>query len=99
LLLQGPDDPRFATSIPTPQEVQTYSGRRPDWGDRVRLLSLSIIDGIAIADFSQEMQAYGGGSARVDMIRRQISHTLLQFPGVEHVRIAVEGNIETALQP
>jgi hypothetical protein len=99
LLLQGPDDPRFGTSIPTPQEVQTYSGRRPDWGDRVRLLSLSIVDGVATADFSQEMQAYGGGSARVDMIRRQITHTLLQFPGVDHVRIAVEGNVETALQP
>jgi hypothetical protein len=99
LLLEGPQQPGLSTSIPTPEEVQSYPGRQPDWGDRVRLLDLTIEDGVATANFSQEMRAYGGGSARVDMIRKQITQTLLQFPTVQEVRIAVEGEVETALQP
>jgi spore germination protein GerM len=99
LLLEGPPQPGLHTSIPTPEEVQAYSGRQPDWGDRVRLLGLTNEDGMATANFSQEMQAYGGGSARVHMIREQIIQTLLQFPTVQEVRIAVEGDVETALQP
>jgi spore germination protein GerM len=45
------------------------------------------------------MQAYGGGSARVDMIRQQITQTLKQFPTVNEVRIAIEGETEGVLQP
>lgn len=99
LLLAGPPHPGLNTAIPTPDEVQSYPGRRPDWGDRVRLLGLMIEDGVATANFSQEMRAYGGGSARVQQIRRQITQTLLQFPTVDEVRIAVEGEVATALQP
>jgi hypothetical protein len=99
LLLAGPPQPGLLTALPTPEEVQSYPGRQPDWGDRVRLLGLTIEEGVATANFSQEMQAYGGGSARVQMIREQINQTLMQFPTVQEVRIAVEGEVETALQP
>jgi hypothetical protein len=98
-LLAGPQHPGLSTAIPTPEEVQTYPGRQNDWGDRVRLLNLTIEDGVATANFSQEMQAYGGGSARVDMIRQQITQTLKQFPTVNEVRIAIEGETEGVLQP
>jgi spore germination protein GerM len=54
---------------------------------------------VATASFSQEIRAYGGGSARVQIIRAQITQTLLQFPTVQEVQIAVEGEVETALQP
>lgn len=99
LLLAGPQQPGLATAIPTPAEVQAYPGRQPDWGDQVRLLGLTIEDGVATANFSQEIRAYGGGSARVQLIRAQIEQTLLQFPAVQEVQIAVEGAIDTALQP
>jgi hypothetical protein len=99
LLLAGPQQPGLSTAIPATEEVQSYPGRQPDWGDQVRLLGLTIEDGVATANFSQEMRAYGGGSARVQMIRAQITRTLLQFPTVQEVRIAVEGEVETALQP
>jgi spore germination protein GerM len=99
VLLAGPPHQGLNTAIPTPEEVQTYPGRQPDWGDRVRLLDLTIEDGVATANFSQEMRAYGGGSARVQQIRAQITQTLLQFPTVDEVRIAVEGEVTTALQP
>lgn len=39
------------------------------------------------------------GSARVAMIREQITRTLKQFPTVDEVRIAVAGETEGVLQP
>jgi hypothetical protein len=101
-LLWGPP-PRnlagFGTALPTVEEVLAYSGREPGWGVRVTLLGLTVEEGVATADFSQEMQAYGGGSARVQTIREQITQTLLQFPDISEVRIAVEGETEGVLQP
>lgn len=101
-LLWGPFPPNlagFGTALPTPQEVLAYTGRTADWGPRVRLLQLTIIDGVATADFSKEMQAYGGGSLRVTLIRQQIEQALMQFPTVHEVIIAIEGDTEAVLQP
>lgn len=101
-LLWGPGPRNFAgfsTAIPTPEEVLNYPDREADWGPRVTLRSLTIEDGVATADFSQELRAYGGGSARVEDIREQITQTLLQFPTVDEVIIAVEGETEGVLQP
>jgi hypothetical protein len=101
-LLWGPSPPNlagFTTALPTPEQVLGYPGREPGWGARVTLRSLTIVDGVATADFSQEMRAYGGGSLRVMLIRQQISQTLLQFPTVREVRIAIEGQTEAVLEP
>jgi hypothetical protein len=101
-LLWGPrpgDLAGFATAIPTPEEVLGYPGREPNWGPRVKLRSLTIEDGVATADFSPELRAYGGGSARVQLIRDQITRTLLQFSTVREVRIAVAWQTEGVLQP
>jgi hypothetical protein len=89
----------FETAIPDPGEVLAYAGRGADWGPRVRLLKLTIVDGLATADFSKEIQAYGGGSLRVKLLHDQIVMTLLQFPTVREVVIAVEGQTEGVLQP
>jgi hypothetical protein len=89
----------FGTAIPTPEEVLSYAGRGVDWGPRVRLLKLTIVDGLATADFSKEIQAYGGGSLRVKLLHDQIVMTLLQFSTVREVVIAVEGQTEGVLQP
>lgn len=88
----------FTTAIPSPEEVLNYAGRQPDWGPRVRLRKLTIVDGVATADFSKEMAAYGGGSARVNAIEEQVTLTLKQFPSVKEVRILVDGKPD-ALQP
>jgi hypothetical protein len=101
-LLWGPP-PRnlagFHTALPTPNEVLDYPGRAEDWGVRVELLGLTIDGGTATVNFSQEMKAYGGGSARVQTIREQITRTLTQFPSVDEVIIAVAGETEGVLQP
>lgn len=89
----------FTSAIPSPEEVLAYPGRGADWGPRVRLLKLTIIDGVATADFSKEINAYGGGSLRVKLIHDQIAQTLLQFSTVTEVVIAVEGQTEGVLQP
>jgi hypothetical protein len=101
-LLWGPNPPNlagFSTAIPTPEQVLSYPGRAPGWGSRVTLRSLTIVDGLATADFSKELKAYGGGSLRVLRIRQQIERTFLQFPTVREVRIAIEGQTEGVLEP
>jgi len=101
-LLWGPP-PRnlagFRTALPTPEEVLSYPGRSEDWGVRVKLLGLTIEDGTATVNFSQEINAYGGGSARVNAIRQQVTRTLTQFDTVDEVVIAVAGETEAVLQP
>jgi spore germination protein GerM len=89
----------FATALPTPAQVLAYPGRGAGWGERVTLRSLTITDGVATADFSRELRAYGGGSARVQAIREQITRTLQQFPIIRSVRIAIEGQTEGVLEP
>jgi hypothetical protein len=101
-LLWGPSPPNlagFSSAIPTPEQVLSYPGREADWGPRVTLRSLTIVDGVATADFSRELRAYGGGSLRVMLICKQITQTLLQFPTVHSVRIAIEGQTEGVLEP
>lgn len=103
-LLWGPPPkvkafPNFGTALPTPQEVLAYAGRGPDWGPRVTLRKLTIENGVATADFSKELKAYGGGSARTTLIREQITRTLKQFSTVKEVRIAIEGQTQGVLEP
>lgn len=101
-LLNGPPDGNLAgatTALPTTQEIVTFSGRDSSWGYEVKLLKLTITDGVATANFSQELRAYGGGSARVQAIRQQIEGTLRQFPSVQQVVIQIEGQSEAGLQP
>ncbi len=101
-LLTGP--PRvsqvgFTTAIPTPEEVVNDPRWAPGWGHYVALRSLTIRDGVATADFSVGMLAYGGDPQRARLIREQITATLLQFPAIREVRIAVDGQVEGVLTP
>jgi hypothetical protein len=101
-LLWGPPEISqvgYGTALPTPEEVLRFPGREPAWGPRVTLRRLTIVDGVATADFSQELRAYGGGSLRVRLIGEQITRTLRQFSSVREVQIAIEGQTEAALEP
>jgi hypothetical protein len=101
-LLWGPgpaDPPGLLTALPTPRDVLEYPGRRSDWGPRVQLRLIRIVDGVATADFSRELGAYGGGSFRVGMIDQMITRTLEQFPTVRDVRVAIDGETGGVLEP
>jgi len=102
-LLKGPAPDEqaagFWSAIPDPAQVAASRERIGYTGDRVRLNSLRIVDGVAYVDFSAEMEAHGGGSARVMCLSQQVVQTLKQFPSVREAVISVEGRSEDVLQP
>lgn len=65
----------------------------------VRLQKLSIVGGIAYADFDQTLDRGVGGSCRVAAIRAQITKTLMQFSTVDSVVISIDGRTGDILQP
>ncbi len=94
-LLWGPPSDNstgYSSAIPAAAEVLAYQGRTPEWGEHVRLNSLAIIDGVAHADFSEELTAHPGGAMRVSLIRAQIEQTLLQFSTINSVSITIDGS-------
>jgi hypothetical protein len=84
-----PGDPRgLITALPTSKDVLDYPARAPGRGERVQLRLLRIADGVAAADLSRELGAYGGGSLRLGLIDQPFTRTLTLFPSVGEVRIA-----------
>jgi len=65
----------------------------------VKIRSLTIENGVAKADFDEQLEVGVGGSCKVAAIRAQISETLKQFPGVDDVIISINGRTEDILQP
>ncbi len=77
------------------EEMQGYFTSIPEG---TTLIDLEIANGVATANFSEEMDT-AAGSCTVIAIRAQIEQTLMQFATVENVVIAVEGETEGVLQP
>jgi len=101
-LLNGPPNDNAAgadTAIPTVEEIINAPNRGPNWGYEVKLLKLTIVDGIATANFSKELAAYGGGSARAGQIQAQIERTLKQFAAVQQVQVLIDGQGTGILEP
>lgn len=65
----------------------------------VTIQKLTIENGVAKVDFSQQLEYQVGGSCRVSAIRAQITQTLKQFPTVNDVVISINGRTEDILQP
>jgi spore germination protein GerM len=82
-----------------PTEQEKEAGFFTSLNPGVKLNSLSIIDGVASVDFSEELDKDIGGSCRVTSISSQISETLKQFPTVQSVKISINGRTEDILQP
>lgn len=81
-----------------PTEAEVAAGARTSIPAGVRLTALSIVSGVAHADFSSELLAAAGGSCRVAAVRAQIESTLRQFSTVRDVRVTVAGRVD-ALEP
>jgi spore germination protein GerM len=97
------DTPQIATAainqlLAGPTEAEKDGGYYSGISASARLLSLSITDSKAYADFDQELQNIGG-SCRVQTVRAQIENTLKQFSTVHEVIISIEGETEGILQP
>ena len=81
---------------PTPEEEAQGYFTGIDAGVRVR--GLIIKNGIATADFSEELER-AGDSCQMSAIRAQIDASLRQFPTVQSVRISIVGRTKNILQP
>ncbi|HBH46825.1 MAG: hypothetical protein A2445_03755 [Candidatus Jacksonbacteria bacterium RIFOXYC2_FULL_44_29] len=82
-----------------PTEAEKSQGYFTSLNSGVVLQKLTIVDGIAKADFSKKLDEAVGGSCRVASIASQIRQTLLQFPSVKTVVISIDGRSEDILQP
>jgi len=82
-----------------PTDNDRYLQYTTQLNDGVTLNKLTIVDGVAKADFSKKLEEGVGGSCRVGLIRRQIEETLKQFDTVKSVVISIEGRTEYILQP
>lgn len=79
--------------------AETDMGYSSAISEDVEVLGFSISEGVAYADFSNELDENVAGSAMVTTIRGQIEETLKQFDSIDEVVISVEGNTEEVLQP
>lgn len=82
---------------PTAQEIE--DGYFTNIPTGVKIQKLTIENGLAKVDLSNELQQGVGGSCRVDSIRAEITETLKQFPTVQSVIISINGETEVILQP
>jgi hypothetical protein len=82
-----------------PTENDRYLQYTTQLNDGVTLNKLTIIDGMAKADFDKKLEEGVAGSCRVGLIRKQIEETLKQFPSIKSVIISVDGRTEDILQP
>lgn len=82
-----------------PLDIEKAEGLSTSINEGVEIQSISVEDGVASVDFSEELDENVAGSARVTAIREQIGKTLLQFDTVDQVVISVNGRTEDILQP
>lgn len=82
-----------------PTEAEKIKGYFTSLNSGVRLNSVTISNGVARADFSEELNRGVAGSCWVGAIRAQITTTLKQFSEVQNVQISVAGRQEDILQP
>jgi germination protein M len=70
---------------------------RPTIPEESKLLSLKIEDGIALADFSEEIKSnHWGGSAGETMTLSSIANTLTELDSIDKVQLLIEGKaVET----
>ena len=67
--------------------------------ENVSLNKITITNGIARADFDDNLEKGVGGSCRISAIRSQIENTLKQFGSVSQVIISINNRTEDILQP
>lgn len=82
-----------------PTEEEKSQGFITVLNENIFVNSLSIDNGIARADFSEELDFQVGGSCRIATITSQITETLKQFAFIDEVEISINGRTEEILQP
>lgn len=73
---------------PTPEEREAGFGTSVPGG--TSLLEFTVEDGVAVIDLSREFES-GGGTLSMTARLAELTFTLTQFPGLERVRLDLEG--------
>lgn len=81
---------------PTPQELSTWPALATEIPDGTRLLDISVEDGVATLDLSEEFEQ-GAGAWSVTARVAQVVYTLTQFDTVDAVVFLIEGEPVEAL--
>jgi spore germination protein GerM len=89
----------IAMLLEGPNAAEKEQGSFTSINSDTALRSLTIQNGVAHADFDNNLQYRVGGSCRVMAITSQIRSTLLQFPEIRDVVISVLGKTDAILQP
>lgn len=74
-----------------PSEFEANAGVATNVPPGTRLLGLTIEDGLATVDLSEEYGSTGGGTMGESMAVAQVVYTLTQFPTVKGVAFEIEG--------
>lgn len=82
-----------------PMIFEKNNGYFTNINPNVKIQKLTIMNGVARADFDIRLEEGVGGSCKVTAIRLQINQTLKQFPTVKEVIISIDGRTEDILQP
>lgn len=82
-----------------PTEEEKTNGYYTSINSGVTIQKLTIVDGVAMVDFDEQLESQVGGSCRVAAINSQIVSTLKQFPSVKEVIISINDRTEDILQP
>jgi len=86
--------PKAITELLSGPKVSGLSTQIPPG---TKILRLQVKNGTAILDFNRKLEAYGGGSARVEGMIAQIVYTATEVPGITKVWIWINGNREVVL--
>ena len=89
----------LAELLKGPSPAEAVAGVVSAINPGVKLQNLTIINGVAYADFNLRLGADVAGSCLVTAIRSQITNTLKQFPTIKSVVISMDGVSAGILQP
>lgn len=80
-----------------PNPIERLAGVTTQLPAEAGVLYLRIKGDVAIIDFNRKLEAYGGGSARLERMIAQIVYTATDAPGIKKAWIWMEGEKEVVL--
>jgi len=98
-LPKGEDPLKVAAKqlIAGPSVEEQKNGVFSEIPEKAKILSVSRKGEIAVVNFNYALENYGGGSARVSSMVKEIVYTFTAVPGINKVQILVDNKAEVVL--
>ena len=91
------EDSALKALVAGPSKEEAAKGIFSHVPPATKVKAVSVEDGIAFVNFSEELNQYGGGAEKVRSMIAQVVYTLTDLPKVKKARILVEGKSEVVL--